>query len=84
MFRRMFTAPLYLFRSTIYISPPFFTHVKNLINLKIRKNSKEFGKGDLIRLKIRKSSKKFRKIDLIKSKIRRILHEFIERFVNIK
>jgi len=80
----VFTAPLYLFRSIIYTSPPFSVYIKNLISSGVRRSSKEFGRKNLIRLKVRKSSKEFRRIDLIRLGVRRTLHEFTGRFINIK
>ena len=80
----MFVAPLYLFRSIIYTPPLFSVYVEDLIGLGVRRNSKEFGRGDLIKLGVRRSSKEFRRIDLIGSGIRRILHEFIGCFISIK
>jgi len=53
MFRSVFVAPSYLFRSIIYIPQFFPAHAEDLIGSGVRRSSKKFGRGDMIRSGVR-------------------------------
>jgi len=62
----VFAAPPYLFFSIIYTLPLFPAYVEDLINLRVRRSSKKFGRENIIRLGVRRSLKEFGREDLIR------------------